>query len=155
VKFVNLKKLYIYKRDNKIRRGQKMAISNLQEKLLFYTTQKSRISTQLSDIQLQQLSATKSQATKNQEYNTKLSALYYDEDYGYGTDEYSEMLLELQTEHEFDLATINSWESQLELEKENLETQLTEIQDYESSWQKLLSTNIKNEFSYGGTSGGK
>jgi hypothetical protein len=129
-----------------------MAISNLQEKLLFYTTQKSRISTQLSDIQMQQLAATKSQATKNQEYNAQLSALYYDEDYGYGTDEYSEMLLELQSEHEFELATINSWESQLDIEKESLETQLTEIQNYESSWQKLLSTNIKNEFSYGGAS---
>ena len=130
-----------------------MSIANLQEKLLFYTRQKSQISLQLSNIQMNQLSATRSSATKQQEYNQKLSALYYDEDYGYGTDEYSEMLLELQNDHEFEMASINSWESELELQKENLETQLNEVSSYENTWQKLLQTNIKNEFAYGGTGG--
>ena len=128
-----------------------MSIANLQEKLLFYTRQKSRINLQLSNIQRNQLSATRSSATKQQEYNQKLSALYYDEDHGYGTDEYSEMLLELQNDHEFEMASINSWESELELQKENLETQLNEVSSYENTWQKLLQTNIKNEFTYGGT----
>lgn len=128
-----------------------MSIANLQEKLLFYTRQKSQINLQLSNIQMNQLSATRSSATKQQEYNQKLSALYYDEDYGYGTDEYSEMLLELQNDHEFEMASINSWESELELQKENLETQLNEVSSYENTWQKLLQTNIKNEFAYGGT----
>lgn len=128
-----------------------MSIANLQEKLLFYTRQKSRINLQLSNIQMNQLSATRSSATKQQEYNQKLSALYYDEDHGYRTDEYSEMLLELQNDHEFEMASINSWESELELQKENLETQLNEVSSYENTWQKLLQTNIKNEFAYGGT----
>ena len=132
-----------------------MAISNFQEKLLFYTQQKSRISMQLSDVQMKQLSASKSIQTKQQEFNAKLSALYYDEEFGYGTDEYSEMLLQLQDEHEFELASINSWESQLDIEKENLETQLNEIQSYESTWQKLLSAAIKTDFVYGGIGGGK
>lgn len=130
-----------------------MAISNFQEKLLFYTQQKSRISMQLSDVQMRQLSASKIIQTKQQEFNAKLSALYYDEEYGYGTDEYSEMLLQLQSEHEFELASINSWESQLDIEKENLETQLNEIQSYESTWQKLLSAAIKTDFVYGGIGG--
>jgi hypothetical protein len=128
-----------------------MAISNFQEKLLFYTKQKSQISMQLSDVQMQQLSATKSVQAEQQQYNAKLSALYYDEDYGYGTDEYAEMLVELQSEHEFELSTINTWESELDIQKENLENQLNEITTYESTWQKLLSTAIKNDFSYGGT----
>ena len=132
-----------------------MAIANYQEKLLFYTQQKSQISMKLSDIQMKQLSASKSTATKQQEYNAKLRALYYDEDYGYGTDEYSEMLLQLQNEHEFEMANLNSWESQLDIEKENLENQLNEIQSYETTWQKILQANIKNDFSYGGVGGGK
>ena len=102
---------------------------------------------------MNQLSATRSSATKQQEYNAKLTALYYDEDYGYGTDQYSEMLLELQNDHEFEMASINSWESELELQKENLETQLNEISGYESAWQKLLVSNIKSEFVYGGANG--
>ena len=113
-----------------------MAIANLQEKLLFFTQQKSRISNQLSNVQMNQL-----------------SALYYDDEYGYGTDEYSEQYEILLNEHEFEMASINSWESQLELEKENLENQLNEVQTYETSWQKLLSTNIKNDFSYGSVGG--
>lgn len=131
-----------------------MAIANLQEKLLFYTQQKSRISSKLSDIQMRQLSATRSSATQQQEYNAKLRDLYYDENYGYGTDEYSEILLELQNDREFEMASINAWESELELQKDNLETQLNEITGYESAWQKLILSNIKNDFLYGG-SGGK
>ena len=131
-----------------------MAIANLHEKLLFYTQQKSRISLALSDVQMKQLSATKTQATKNMEYQEKLSALYYDEEYGFGTDEYSEMLVMLQNEHEFEMGNITAWESELELQKENLETQLNEIQGYESSWQKLLGSTIKVDFSYGGGGGG-
>ncbi len=132
-----------------------MAISNFQEKLLFYTQQKSRISMELSNVQMDQLSASKSVQTKQQEYNAQLSALYYDEECGYGTEAYSQILLELQNEHEFELASINSWESQLDIQKENLETQLNEIQSYENTWQKLLMTAIKNDFVYGGISGGK
>ena len=132
-----------------------MAIANLQEKLLFFAKQKSRVSMELSDIQMQQLSATKQIQTKQQNFNNQLSALYYDEEYGYGTDEYSQQLELMQEEHEFEMASINSWESQLELEKENLETQLNEITAYETSWQKLLSNNIKLEFTYGGAGGGK
>lgn len=132
-----------------------MAIANFQEKLLFYTQQKSRIGLQLSDVQMKQLSASKTIQTKQQEFNAKLSALYYDEEFGYGTDEYAEMLLELQNEHEFELASINSWESQLDIQKENLETQLNEIQSYENTWQKLLMSAIKTDFVYGGISGGK
>ncbi len=132
-----------------------MTISNFQEKLLFYTQQKSRIGLQLSDVQMKQLSASKTIQTKQQEFNAKLSALYYDEEFGYGTDEYAEMLLELQNEHEFELASINSWESQLDIQKENLETQLNEIQSYENTWQKLLMSAIKTDFVYGGISGGK
>lgn len=130
-----------------------MTISNLQESLLFYTQQKSRITSQLSDIQMKQLSATRQSLQAQQEYNAQLSALYYDENYGYGTPEYSEILLQLQNDHEFELANINSWESELELQKENLETQLNEISGYESAWTKLLMANIKNEFLYGGSSG--
>ena len=55
-----------------------------------------------------------------------------------------------ENDHEFELSTLEAWESELELEKNNLETQLNEITSFENSWTKLLQTNIKSEFSYGG-----
>ena len=132
-----------------------MAIANFQEKLLFFTRQKSRISNQLSNVQMNQLAATKKISQSQMEYNQVLQDLYYDPDFGYGTEEYSVVLLELQNDHEFELAALNSWESQLDLQKENLETQLNEINGYESAWQKLLLQNIKVDFTFGGSGGGK
>lgn len=131
-----------------------MSIANLQEKLLFFTRQKSLISKKLSDVQMRQLEATKQIQQKQQQFNAELSALYYD----YYAEEpalYSQMYEALVEDHQFELSTINSWESQLELEKEQYETQLNEITNYENSWQKLLAQNIKVEFTYGGNSGGK
>ena len=131
-----------------------MSIANFHEKLMFFAKQKSMITSKLSDIQLKQLAATKTQFGKQQEYNTKLRELYYDPECGYGTDEYSEMLMILQNDHEYEMANLTNWESQLDLEKENLETQLNEIQAYENTWTKLLSSAIKTGFAYGGVGGG-
>lgn len=132
-----------------------MAIANFQEKLLFFTRQKSRISRQLSNVQMTQLAATKKISQSQMEYNQVLQDLYYDPDYGYGTEEYSEILLQLQNDHEFELASLNAWESELDIQKENLETQLNEINGYETAWQKLLMQNIKVDFTFGGSGGGK
>ena len=132
-----------------------MSIANFQEKLLFFTRQKSRISSQLSNVQMTQLAATKATTKEQMDYNEQLQALYYDPDFGYGTPEYSEILLELQSDHEFELASLSAWESQLDIQKENLETQLNEISGYETAWQKLLQQNIKVDFTFGGSGGGK
>ena len=131
-----------------------MSIANLQEKLLFFTQQKSRLNNQLSNIQMNQLSATRQASTSQMAYNAKLQDLYYDPEIGYGTEEYTEVLMVLQNDHEFEMASLTAWESELEAQKETLETQLNEIQNYENTWQKLLANNIKVEFSYGGVGGG-
>ena len=131
-----------------------MSIANLHEKMLFFTKQKSLISNKLSNIQMQQLTATRKSAESQMAYNEHLQELYYSEEYGYGTDAYAGMLLELQSEHEFELAALTAWESDLEAQKEQYETQLNEVTAYETSWQKLLQNNIKVEFSYGGSGGG-
>ena len=131
-----------------------MSIANLQEKMLFFTRQKSRINNQLSNIQMQQLTATRKSTTSQMAYNEQLQNLYYDPEVGYGTPEYTEILVELQNDHEFEMASLTAWESQLEAQKESFETQLNEVQNYENSWQKLLANNIKVEFTYGGSGGG-
>ena len=131
-----------------------MSIANLQEKMLFFTRQKSLIGNELSNVQMRQLSATRKACESQQAYNQTLQDLYYDPDYGYGTEEYAELLLELQGDHEFEMAALTAWESDLEAQKEQFETQLNEVTQYETSWQKLLGNNIKSEFTYGGSGGG-
>ena len=127
-----------------------MAISNIHETLLMYTKQKSAINAQLSSVMLNMVSASRKNADMQKEYNEKLQEAYYDPEYGYGTDEYEMIIEDYENDHNFDLAQLESWESELELEKNNLEAKLNEITSYEASWQKMLSNNIKNDFKYGG-----
>ena len=127
-----------------------MAISNIHETLLMYTKQKSAINARLSEVMLNMVSASRRSADLQKEYNEKVQEAYYDPDYGYGTDEYEMIVEDFENEHNFDLAQLESWESELELEKNGLETKLNEITSFEASWQKMLSNNIKNDFKYGG-----
>lgn len=127
-----------------------MAISNIHETLLMYTKQKSAINGQLSDVMFNMVSASRKSSELQQQYNQKLEDLYYDPDYGYGTDEYMVIVEQYENDHEFELSALEAWESELELEKNSLETKLNEITSFENSWTKLLQTNIKNDFSYGG-----
>ena len=128
-----------------------MAISNIQETLLMYTKQKATINDELATIALNITSATRQNADIQAQYNSELQTYYY-EYYEDDPTTYSDLVEILNQEHELDLANLESWESELELEQSNYETQLNEITSYESSWQKLLQTNIKNDFTYGGQS---
>ena len=129
-----------------------MAISNIHETLLMYTKQKSIINAQLSDVMMDMVSATRKNADEQMQYNEKVQQAYFDHYDGYGTDEgaYIELLDMYENDHLFALQNLESWESELELKKNTLETKLNEISSYEQSWTKLLQQNIKNDFSYGG-----
>jgi len=126
-----------------------MAISNIHETLLMYTKQKSMINQKLSDVMFNMLGASRQQADNQAMYNAKLQDAYYNLYEAY-PDEYQLVIENLEQEHELELANLNSWETELEIEKNNLETRLNEVTTFESSWTKLLQTNIKQDFTYGG-----
>lgn len=125
-----------------------MAISNIHETLLLYTKQKSMINNKLSTTMMDMLNSSKKTAQEQSMYNEKISDVYYTY-YETDPDTYEILTEQYEQEHELALAVLNSWEQELELEKNNLETQLNEISTFESSWTKLLQTNIKTDFSYG------
>lgn len=128
-----------------------MAISNLQETLLMYTKQKSMFNQKLANVMFNLTSAARQTSELQEQYNQKERNYYYQyNDDPSLQDEYTEVMEQLLKEHEFDLANIQSWENELNMNKENYETRLNIVTKYESSWQKLLSTNIKNDFTYGG-----
>ncbi len=128
-----------------------MAISNIHETLLLYTKQKALINDKLSTNMMDLLNSSKQTAQEQSLYNTKMDNIYHNY-YEDDQDTYELLVEQLQQDHELKLANLNSWESELEVEKNNLETQLNEISTFESTWTKLLQTNIKNDFSYGGVS---
>lgn len=126
-----------------------MAISNIHETLLMYTKRKSQINNELSTVMMNILSASRQQADNQARYNDKQQELYFNY-YSDDPEQYMVLTEQLEQEHELELATINSWEKELEVSKNNLETQLNEITTFENTWTKLLQTNVKNDFSYGG-----
>lgn len=126
-----------------------MAISNIHETLLLYTKQKSLINEKLSTVMMDMLNSSKQVAENQAKYNDQMNQIYYGY-YEEDPENYELLTEQLQQDHELELANLNSWEQELELEKNNLETKLNEINTFESSWTKLLQTNIKNDFSYGG-----
>jgi len=135
-----------------------MAISNLQETLLMYTKQKAMINMRLSNVMFDITAAAREEAELQDKYNQRERYYYHSYNMPNGDegiqDEYNEVMEQLLKEHEYDLANLQAWESELELDKNNYETRLNIISQYESSWTKLLSTNIKNDFSYGGAQQG-
>ncbi len=133
-----------------------MAIANIQESLLMYTKQKSTLNLKLSTVMMNILTATRKNAELQQEYTERISDAYFDPAWGGAagdTPEYQMVLRQYENEHQFELAQLDAWESELELQKNNLETRINEITTYESNCQKMLQSNIKNDFSYG--NGGK
>lgn len=128
-----------------------MAIANLQEMLLSYTKQQTAINEKLSGVMMNTAFATRSHADKQKQYNEQVQNYYY-EYYEADKETYYDLIELLENEHELDLARLESWESSLEAEKNELETQLNEIVTYKENWTKLLSNNIKKDFTYGSVS---
>lgn len=128
-----------------------MAIANLQEMLLSYTKQQTAINEKISGIMSQTAFATRSCADKQKQYNEKVQNYYY-EYYEDDKDTYYDLVELIENEHELDLARLESWEASLETEKNELETQLNEISLYKDNCTKLLSNNIKKDFTYGSVS---
>lgn len=126
-----------------------MAISNIHETLLLYTKQKALLNDRLSSNMMNLLSNSKQIASSQQMYNDQVNDIYFNY-YDSDPENYEILIERAEQDHELELANLNSWEEELELEKNNLETQLNEINTFESSWTKLLQTNIKSDFSYGG-----
>ena len=111
-----------------------MAISNIQETLLMYTKQKAMINNKLSDVMFNMTAAAREEAELQDKYNQKERYYYYQYNGNAELqDEYQEVMEQLLKEHEFDLANIQSWESELETDKNNYETRLNIISQYESS----------------------
>ena len=128
-----------------------MSISNFQETLLMYAREKSRLNLRFSDIQFNLTAATRKAMLEQQRFNDKLSQYeYMYEGNKLVADEYEELCDELEIEYEFNLKNLDSWEEQLQLDKDNLELKLSEITTNEAAFRGLLKNDIKNDFSYGG-----
>ncbi len=126
-----------------------MAISGIHETLLLYTKQESMYNLQLGNVMFNMMSASAQTADSQAKYSAKEQDIYYTY-YEDNREEYWARMEECEQNHELELASLNYWETQLELQKSQLESKINQISITKQSFQKLLQNNIKNDFSYGG-----
>ena len=134
-----------------------MAISNLNETLLMYTKYRSRMSKRMMEIQMNLLSATKTQADIQSKFNAKQQEYYYEYNQNKGgegmeayQEEYNALCAEIENEMQLKLRNVKSWEEQLTTDQLNCEVRLAEITQNENNIKQQLKTNLKSDFTYGG-----
>jgi hypothetical protein len=132
-----------------------MAISNFHETMLCYAKQKSLFTKQITDIQFTIIAGTRKSLALQTQYNQKLQNYYYQyKDRDDLQAEYQALCDELETEYEYNLQNINSWEQELESRKENLDLRVAEITQQETAIKSLMKNNFKQDFTYGGAQQG-
>ena len=127
-----------------------MSIANFQETMFQYTKRLSQLNFNLSQNIMNSVSATRSYASEQQKYNEKLED--YRELYeAIDPDGFKEIEQMLEHEHDLSMKRLESWESTLEAEKNQIELEISQLTTNKNNFEKMLSSNIKKDFSYGGT----
>lgn len=131
-----------------------MSFTSIQSSLNFYTMQEASLTSELDDIMMSITSATRQTSDIAQQTSDKRNAIYSNQDASGSSDssQYDSELNQVQDDYDLKLATITDWESELEVKKQNIETQLKEITSYKESFKSMLKQNVKNDFKYGQSS---
>lgn len=143
-----------------------MSYAGILATVQLYQLEKADLTSQISDILMDITKASKQTSDYMEDENQKIRDLKTQygststtgstdsssSDYSESTDstEYQVALQEVQDEYDAKLAEVNSWEKELEMQKQNLQTELTAVSTYLESFQKILQDNVKKDSTYGG-----
>ena len=128
-----------------------MAVAGIQQTLLSYTMEKAAVTNQLTTIMFRLTEASKDGLETMEQTNRSRQALAQAVANGSmssDSTEYNVASQKIEEDYQLQLAEINSWESELEQQKNNLETEIKEISSFEESWTAAIKQNIKKDFSY-------
>lgn len=125
-----------------------MSFVGVQATVNFYTEREADLTNQLTDIMTNITQATKqiSNITEDEANQKGDVRDKYDPD----TDEYDEAMEKINDEHAIKLAEISEWESELETQKQAIETELKATTSYKESFMAVLKQNVQKDFKYGG-----
>lgn len=128
-----------------------MASTGLLDTVNLYTMREADLTNQLSDIVMSINRASKDSMKLLDKTGKEKSEVR--EQYETGSDEYKDAMQEVQDEYEYSLAKINQWESELEVKKENLETEIKATTVAKEGFQAALKQNVTKDHQYGGNGG--
>jgi DUF4097 and DUF4098 domain-containing protein YvlB len=132
-----------------------MTIAAIQGTLLLYTMEKANITQRLMGI-MDNMNVANMNSTELMEQTNEKRAYYSqmaegDQSYADST-QYEIDSEAVENDYQLQLSQINSWDSQMQQDKNSLETELKIVTSYEESWTTLLKNNIKKDFTYGSSS---
>lgn len=129
-----------------------MAEAGLLATIQFYTARKDDLTSELSDIMLEINRATAKSGDVSEEESKKKQTLLNkaksDSTYADST-EYQADMQEFDDQYNAKLASINEWEKELEVEKQNIQTEVEATSAYIESYTSMIKDNIKRDFTYG------
>ena len=130
-------------------RIKKMSYASIQSTVDLYTQREAQLTNHLSDILNSVALATRQSGTLADKASTSRRAVMaeYDKD----DDEYKPAMDEIQNEYQDNLAHISSWESELEIQKEEMETEIQATSTYKESLLAALKQNVQKDSKYGGS----
>lgn len=129
-----------------------MAYAGILATIEFYQARKDDLTSQLSDMMLEISQATKQSGDVAQEESKKKQTLLdkakADSTYADST-EYEQDKQDLETKYNARLEEINEWEKELEIDKQNIQTEVEATSAYLESFTSMIKDNIKRDFTYG------
>lgn len=125
-----------------------MADANLLDTVNLYTMQQDDLTHQLSDI-MESISRTNTKSfSLIQTTNDKRAAVR--KQYEAGSAQYDAKMDEIDDQYKASLAEIQTWETELEVQKDQLEDKIKTISGYKESFQSALKQNVQNDYKFGG-----
>ncbi|MDD3436059.1 MAG: hypothetical protein PHC64_02795 [Candidatus Gastranaerophilales bacterium] len=122
-----------------------MAFTGIQATINFYTQQESDLTNELTDI-MTDITGASRKMTKLVQKTSELKQIAREE--CYSEEDYDEVMDAIQDDYELELAKITEWESELEIRKEQLETEIKATSSYKESFKSALKQNVQSDFKY-------
>lgn len=123
-----------------------MSFAGIQTTVNLYTMQQADLTNRLSDI-MHDITRASSQSTELLE-NVNAQKNDVKNSYASDSQEYKDKMEEIEDNYELELATINNWETELEAEKAQLETEVQAVTSYKESFTSALKQNVQKDFKY-------
>lgn len=125
-----------------------MSYAGIQSTVNLCTMREADLTNQLTDIMTEITRACKDTSKLAEVASASREAVKGE--YSPDSTEYEQAMDDIQEEYELNLAQISSWESELEAQKEEKETEIQATGAYKESFMSALKQNIQKDYKFGG-----
>lgn len=125
-----------------------MSYASIQSTVNLYTMREADLTNQMTDIMTNITQAMRETSGLADDKSTARQVIMGDDTMS--DEDRKAAIAEIQDEYEYNLANISSWESELEVQKEQMETEIQATSAYKESFMSALKQNIQKDYKYGG-----